>query len=137
MMRSLFDTLHRCLDGPLGALIGGAVYGSWAFYANLSAGIRRAAIIGLVHFATSFALTLSGVKVMNALYAWAHAPWRGVSAFFGSMALTYGVLLSVHLLIGTPHILLTLSLGLLPTIAFCWGYTLLLFRAARQQEIAA
>jgi hypothetical protein len=134
IMRTLLDTLHRWLDGPLGALIGGAAYGSWACYANLSAGSQRAILIGLVHCATSFTLTLSGVKVMNALYAWARSPWRGASAFCGSLALTYASLMVVHTALGTPHILLTLAPGLLPTIGFCFGYTLLLFRRDRQQQ---
>lgn len=136
-MQKLLDLIHRRLDGPLGALIGGAAYGSWAFYANLSAGVRRAALIGVAHLLASFTLTFSGVKVMNALYAWARAPWRGASAFCGSMALTYGVLLAVHSALGTPHVLLTLAPGLLPTIGFCAGYTLLLFRAARRQEMVS
>jgi hypothetical protein len=134
-MRNLLDRLHRWLDGPLGALVGGAAYGSWAFYANLSAGTARAALIGLAHCGTSFVLTYSGVKVMNALYAWARSPWRGASAFCGSMALTYGSLLAVHTALGTPHILLTLAPGLLPTIGFCAGYTLLLFRAERRHQL--
>lgn len=129
-MRKLLDMLHQWLDGPRGALIGGAGYGTWAWYANQSAGPHRAILIGLAHFATSFTLTFCGVKVMNTLYAWANSPWRGgASAFFGSLALTYGALLAVHTALGTPHILLTLAPGLLPTIAFCLGYVLLLTRA--------
>ncbi len=130
-MRSPLDRIHRFVDGPLGALAGGAIYGGWAFFANLSAaGARRAALIGCVHFLISVFLTFAGVKVMNALFAWGGPSWRGgSSALVGALTLDYAVLVGVHLWLGTPHILLTLAPGLLPNICFCFAYTLLLLRA--------
>ncbi len=52
------------------------------------------------------------------------------------MAFTYTLLIGVHRLIGTPHILLTLAPGFVPTVSFCVLYPLLLLRQARGRGAA-
>lgn len=132
MARSMFDRLHQLLDSPAGAVLGGAAYGSWATFANWEAGVPAATRIGLTHFALTTGLTMFGVEIMNRLFARLSDPRAGaLLAFSGSLAFTYLLLISVHLMIGTPHILLTLTPGLLPTLAFCSFYSLLLLRQAR------
>lgn len=128
----MFDHLRRLMDSAFGAVLGGAAYGSWATYANWSAGSSHALRIGGTHFAMSTGLTLAGVAIMNRLFRLAGDPRGGaVLAFCGSMAFTYALLIGVHSLIGTPHILLTLAPGFLPTLSFCIAYPLLLLRQTR------
>ncbi|MGH8445704.1 MAG: hypothetical protein ACREVL_10585 [Solimonas sp.] len=125
------------MDSVLGAVLGGACYGSWATFANWSAGGPAALRIGFTHFLMSTGLTLAGVAIMNRLFALAREPRHGaVIAFCGSMAFTYTLLVSVHRLIGTPHILLTLAPGFIPTLSFCTLYPLLLLRQARTRSAA-
>lgn len=129
----MFDRLRRLLDSPLGAVLGGAVYGSWASYANWVAGPASALRIGFAHFAMSTGLTVIGVALMNRLFALSRRPRIGaVLAFCGSMAATYSLLIGVHLALGTPHIALTLAPGLIPTTSFCVLYPLLLLRESRR-----
>lgn len=130
----MFDRLRRLMDSALGAVLGGGFYGSWAIFANWSAGAHAALRIGFVHFLMSTGLTLAGVAIMNRLYRLAQRPRNGtIIAFCGSMTFTYALLISVHTLIGTPHILLTLTPGFIPTVSFCVLYPLLLLRQARSE----
>ncbi len=131
----MFDRLRQLMDSPFGAILGGACYGSWACFANWSAGAHAALRIGFTHFLMSTGLTLAGVAIMNLLFRLGSTPLRGTAvAFCGSMGFTYTLLISVHLLIGTPRILLTLAPGLIPTISFCIVYPLLLLRQARTRR---
>jgi hypothetical protein len=131
----MFDRLRRLMDSVFGAILGGACYGSWATFANWSAGAAAALRIGATHFAMSTGLTLAGVAIMNHLFALSRDPRRGaVLAFGGSMAFTYTLLIGVHRLIGTPHILLTLAPGFIPTLSFCVLYPLLLLRQSRERR---
>lgn len=132
--RCAFERLRRLIDSPLGAVLGGTCYGAWATFANAVSGPSTALRIGLTHFAMTAALTWCGVGLMNRLFGVARDGRAGVAlAFCGSLALTYGLLVGVHLLIGTPHILLTLAPGFLPTFAFTTLYSLLLLRQARAE----
>jgi hypothetical protein len=130
-----FARLHRLLDSWAGALLGALLYGGWACWANRSAGALHATGIGVAHAVMSFCLTLGGVKIMNLFFSLPSDPRAGaLSAFAGSMTATYSLLVSVHLAIGTPHILLTLAPGLLPTAGFCLAYSLLLLRQSRHSN---
>lgn len=134
----MFERLRRLMDSPLGAALGGACYGGWAGFANWSAGPPAALRIGFTHCLMSTGLTLAGVAIMNRLFRLARSPRLGaVAAFCGSMGFTYGLLIGVHRLIGTPHLLLTLAPGLIPTVSFCTAYPLLLLRHAQAQRGAA
>ena len=94
--------------------------------------------IGATHFAMSTGLTLAGVAIMNHLFDLAREPRRGaLLAGCGSLAFTYTLLIGVHSLIGTPHILLTLTPGFVPTVSFCVLYPSLLLRQARTTAVAA
>lgn len=134
------DLLYRLLDSPLGALLGGLAYGAWAVWANHGAGWNMALHIGAAHAAMSTFLTLFGVQAMNRLFKLGRNARQGaVLACLGSLALTYALLIGVHLRLGTPHILLTLAPGLLPTVGFCLAYSLLLRRAhlsAKRSDVA-
>lgn len=133
----MFDRLRRLMDSVFGAVLGGACYGSWACFANWSAGAPAALRIGFTHFLMSTGLTLAGVAIMNRLFRLARVPLHGaLLACCGSMSFTYSLLIGVHRLIGTPHILLTLAPGLIPTLSFCIAYPLLLLRATQPAQAA-
>lgn len=132
MIAAVFKRLHRLMDSSVGALLGGAAYGGWAVAANWQAAGQAAWRIGGTHFAMSTALTWSGVRLMSWLFRRSDEPLAGaLIAGFGALLVTYGLLVPVHLALGTPHILLTLAPGIGPTLAFCIVYSLLLFHRAR------
>lgn len=121
--------LRVILDGPIGAVLGGGVYGAWAVYANAFLGLHAALRIGFIHFLMCAGITYGSVVVMRWLFGLASTPWGGFwTAFCGELAITYALLVSVHLAIGTPRILWTLTPGFLPTIAFSFFYATLLRR---------
>ena len=60
----MFDRLRRLMDSAFGAVLGGALYGSWAAFANWTAGAPAALRIGATHFAMSTGLTLAGVAII-------------------------------------------------------------------------
>ena len=70
-------------------------------------------------------MTLAGVRLVAAMYRWFHHVGLAV---LGSLAATYAGTVGAHMAIGTPHVLLTLLPGLLPTIAFTVGYAWLVSR---------
>lgn len=107
--------------------------------ANWTHGAALALRIGLVHCAMSTGLTLLGVRIMGAFFRLSDRPLRGsLLAIAGSLAVTYGLLVGVHLVLGTPEIFLTLLPGILPTLGFTVTYSLLLLRQAqRSTEISA
>lgn len=128
MASGLFKRLHQLMDSAFGAVLGGAAYGGWAVFANWQAVGQAAWRIGGAHFAMSTALTWSGVRVMSWLFGRVSEPALGaLLAGLGALAATYGLLVPVHLALGTPHLLLTLAPGMGPTLAFCVLYSLLLF----------
>ena len=137
----ILSRLHALIDSPLGALLGGAAYGAWAFAGNYHAGAENAWLIGLSHWSLAAFLTFAGVRIMRACYHLGYRlgglpAMRLASSFCGSMLFTYALLLSVHTALGTPEILLTLAPGILPTIGFAGGYSLLLFREERLEQLA-
>ncbi|MDD9893588.1 MAG: hypothetical protein OXT49_08805 [Gammaproteobacteria bacterium] len=128
----IISRLHALIDSPFGAVLGGAVYGAWAFAVNHHAGAENAWLIGLSHWSLSTFLTFFGVRIMRICYGFGRWPLMSVGfSFAGSMVFTYVLLISVHTFLGTPEILLTLAPGILPTVGFAGGYSLLLYREER------
>ncbi len=120
-------TLGRYLlelaDGLSGAVLGLLFYGSWAIWANSDHGITVALRAGAIQGTLSFIVTLSGTTLMKRLFRGHAAVWfRFARASIGALLLIYGVIISSHLLNGTPNILLTLAPGLPITIFFCLSY---------------
>src|SRR5688572_23904873 len=106
MPSPLATRLRVILDGPVGAVLGGSVYGAWATFANAFLGLHAALRIGFTHFLMCAGITYGSVNVMRRLYRLADTPWGGFwMALCGTLLLTYSILVSVHLAIGTPHIL--------------------------------
>lgn len=132
-MRDRFlGRLYRLMDSPLGAVLGAMVYGLWAFWVNRQAGWPHATLIGVTHWMMSVVITISCVSLMRALFWLPTTARRGaLLAVAGSLTATYSLLVSVHLYIGTPNILLTLAPGLAPTIGFAVVYASLIYRQYR------
>lgn len=129
------NRLHNLLDSPLGAMLGGAVYGVWAFGVNHHAGADNAVWIGLSHWGLSSALTFFGVRIMRLGYRLGPSlRWRFGLSFLSSMLFSYALLIGLHLALATPQILLTLAPGFLPTVGFAVGYSLLLYREESLQQ---
>lgn len=120
--------IRSLMDSWFGAILGGSVYGAWAIWANRDQGAGHATAIGLAHWATSALLTYFGTMAMRKFFGSASGSAGGMRAFVGGLALTYFALLSVHVAIGTQHILLTIAPGLIPNVLFCGSYALLLMR---------
>ena len=120
---------------PLGsALFGALSYGAWTFAVNVSTGGYFIALrSGAVHACMSFLITYSSVLLMRAVFKRAATPLQGgLLAAMTTLSLTYLLLISVHLYIGTPHITWTLAPGLLPTIGYDTIYSAILYRSAKR-----
>lgn len=119
------------MDSWFGALLGGGVYGAWAVWANWAQGAHQALAIGAAHWITSALLTFFGTMAMRRFYGAADSRTGVLRAFAGGLALTYASLLTVHGLLGTQQLLLTLAPGIAPNILFCASYALLLKRTMK------
>lgn len=138
MSSPLVARLRVVVDGPIGAVLGGSVYGAWATFANAFLGMHAALRIGVTHFLMCAGLTWGSVNVMRRLFGLASTPWGGFwMAFCGTLLITYTLLISVHLALGTPHILWTLTPGILPTVGFSLFYATLLRRTMPVPSAAA
>lgn len=121
--------LRNLMDGVPGALLGGAVFGAWAAAVNWDAGGALAARAGLLHWFLSAMLTYSGTAAMRRFFGRPKTAMRGlIRACIGGLSLTYAVLLAAHSALGTPHLALTLAAGIVPNLAFCLTYSILLAR---------
>lgn len=129
MRERFLQRLYRLMDSPQGAVLGGLCYGLWAMMVNRHAGWPHAVLIGTAHWAMSAMLTYGSVALMRTLFWLPRAPRDGaILSAFGSLTLTYTLLISVHRAIGTPQILMTLAPGLIPTFSFAIVYSSLLLR---------
>jgi len=126
--------LRWLMGSPIGAALGALVYGVWAVYANRDAGMPLALRAGALHWLTSALLTYFGAASMRVTFDLAATLLSGtlrvIATCIGGLAFTYATLISVHLLNGSPHILLTLAPGIIPTLLFCITYAALLQRGA-------
>ena len=118
--RNWADWAFGLMDGLSGATLGLLFYGGWGVWANSAHGMAIAWQAGAAQGAMSFVVTLTGTTLMKRLFALRGPLWlRGLSAILGALAVIYGLIVGVHLWIGTPEILLTLAPGLPITIGFC------------------
>lgn len=130
--RTSLTSLKNLMGSWMGALAGAGFYGGIVAALNWQAGPQTAIRSALGHAAVSAALTLFGTswmrKVFNANVTSEH---RLALTFLAGMALTYALLIGMHLALQTPRMLLSLAPGLLPNIVFCATYSGLLARTAR------
>ncbi len=122
------------MGSPIGAALGALVYGVWAVYANRDAGMLLAFRAGTAHWLTSALLTYFGAASMRVVFDIVAGTFSGftrlIATCIGGLVFTYVTLIGVHLINGSPHILLTLAPGIIPTLLFCITYAALLQRGA-------
>ena len=110
----------------LASAVGGfALYGSWGYLANRGVGVDIARRVGLLQGTFSFVVTLTSALIIEAVYA---RLGRVAPTVAACLAFTYALMVTVHTLVGTPHLLVTIAPGLVVTAVFVTMYTLGLAR---------
>jgi hypothetical protein len=101
--------LIRSLLAGLAGLVG---YGGWAWYANLDHGAAIAMRSGLVQGGYSLVLTFLMTLVTEALYSnWQHVAGGVIWTTTVVSAILFSSAFTIHLLVGTPEILMTITPG--------------------------
>lgn len=128
------NTKGRLLDlmgSWVGALAGASFYGAIVTLVNWNEGAAHALLSGAGHATVSAALTLFGTTWMRWVFGkQAAGVHRGAVTFMSGLGLTYLLLVSIHTLLGTPRLLLSLMPGVIPNVLFCATYSGLLARTA-------
>lgn len=93
----------------LSGIAGFVVYGGWAYFVNAEHGQELAMMIGLVQGSYSFALTF----VMTLVTEWLFRRCNGQFAMIMGVVCTalFVTPYAIHMLIGTPEILMTILPG--------------------------
>ena len=121
------QSFRRFIGGPSGAVLGGLAFAVWAALVNRDAGSVQALRSGTGQFLTSAALTWGDARLMDWVFHRFKRPWLGAgTAVVGSLTMSYSLVIGVHYLLHTPHILLTLLPGVVPTLAYTFIYAGLL-----------
>ena len=123
---TLLTKIRGLTDGLTGAMLGASFYAAWSFAVNYHQGVDFATKVSFTHWLMCTLLTYYGTSVMKFFYHLYKSQIQAVIAFCGGMLVTYGILIPVHTIIGTPNILLTLAAGIIPTLVFCCLYSILL-----------
>jgi hypothetical protein len=120
----------------LGAgLAGFVVYGGWAYWANLGHGQAMGMRAGLLQGGYSFALTFFSTLMMEWLYrrcaGHAHARLLTIAA---TGAILLAVPATLHMLAGTPEILMTVAPGFAIGMVYTTVYVTALARVEALSE---
>lgn len=125
--------LRWLTDSLGGAALGAMVYAIWAVCVNWQTDHWLAIRAGFTHWIVSTALTYCDAANMRYFFSLGRTRIEGMAfAMCAGLTLTYTVLITAHWLVGTPHIALTLAVGVIPNMAYCIGYTLLLSRTTHK-----
>ena len=127
--------LRWLTDSLGGAALGAMVYAIWAVCVNWSTSPTLAIRAGFTHWIISTALTYCDAANMRYFFSLGRTRLEGMAfAMCAGLTLTYSVLITGHWIVGTPHIALTLAIGVIPNIAYCVGYTMLLSRTTHKPK---
>ncbi len=130
---NLWTRLRHFIGSPAGAVLGGVLFAIWAAIVNRDGGELVSLRSSAGQFLASTTLTLIDARLMIALFHRSGGRKIGaLSAAVGSLVFTYGLVIGVHLVIHTPHIVLTILPGIPPTLGYTFLYTLLLLRENAQ-----
>ena len=107
------------------ALIAAVAYGSWAFYANwqhaYAAGIKAACVQGLLSFSVTFVMTVAMEWVFRSCQ---QEQIRFLLTAFVPLSCILLLMASVHLAVGTPDIIKTITPSAIAGSIYCVVYTL-------------
>lgn len=108
------------------------VYGGWAFWVNMQDSVEMGVRAGLLQGSYSLLLTFSSTLLMERLYArLRHVPGGLWLSMLVMAAVLWSIPWSIHLLAGTPYILMTVLPGFLIGCVYTLVYLLSLRRLAK------
>jgi hypothetical protein len=126
---NMWTRLRHFVGSPAGAVLGAVLFALWAALVNRDGGVYVSLRSSSGQFFASVALTVLDARLMMVLFHCCSQRRLGAAlALIGSLVFSYGLVIGVHLALGTPHILLTILPGVPPTVGFTVVYTLLLLR---------
>ena len=132
--RLLYSPRARVL---LSALASAVTWFAWAYWANRSHG-QQALLSGLSQGGVSFVTTSIGSFLLEVLFI---RLGSGLAGMAGSVALVSGLslsfMLSVHLLAGTPNLVLTILPVFTVVLLYCSSYVFGLKKLKQQNETSA
>ena len=121
------------------AIAGMLVYGGWAVYANFDHGLAIAQRSGFVQGSYSFVLTFLMTLVTESLFAKIAPRYRMALTTVLVSVILFTSAYSIHMLVGTPEILMTIFPGFVIGTAYTLVYVIGLTRAVqlRAQTVVA
>ena len=110
----------------IAAIAGFVAYGGWAFFANVAHGSDMATRAGWVQGSYSFVLTFVMTYVTEWLYRlFSRVPMGMMWTVVLVSIILFSSAYSIHLLVGTPEILMTILpgfvIGTIYTAVYVWG----------------
>lgn len=112
----------RSLIAGLAGFIG---YGGWAWYANLDHGADIAMRSGLVQGGYSLVLTFLMTIVTEYLFAkWQHQAGAAIRTTLLVSTILFCSAYTIHMLVGTPEILMTITPGFIIGTIYTYVYVL-------------
>lgn len=113
------------LRSLLAGLAGFIGYGGWAWYANLDHGTDIAMRSGLVQGGYSLVLTFLMTFVTEYLYSiWQHLASAAVRTTLLVSTILFCSAYTIHLFVGTPEILMTITPGFIIGTIYTYVYVL-------------
>lgn len=113
------------LRSLLAGLAGFVGYGAWAWYANLDHGSEIAMRSGFVQGGYSLVLTFLMTIVTEALYLrWQQLSGAVVRTTLVVSTILFASAFTIHLLVGTPEILMTITPGFIIGTIYTYVYLL-------------
>ena len=121
---------------PVHVAIGFAAMGGWAVWANAGHGLHAALLAGLVQGVLSGALTLGLKRSVD----WMRPRFAGLLAYLLPPIIAGGcsatLLITAHLLAGTPEVLVTIAVPLIVSLTYIFAYNILRQRRAERMRNA-
>lgn len=111
------------------ALMGFVFYGGWAYFVQMGYGFNIALKAFLTQGFISFGITLLLTHFMEIVFNCFGS--KGLAFWFTAMSSSLAVVIisvTIHILAGTPEVLMTILPGSLLSVAYSFSYTKLLAR---------
>ena len=102
--------------------------GGWALIANLNKGLSHAGLAGLIQGTLSGLITLGLKRFLEAFSIRLPGVWAIIVPPMVSCAVILAVLVTAHLLAGTPNVWATISLPYAVSSTYAWVYVFVVVR---------